>query len=194
MKKFGTAVILAGGKSTRMGFDKQFLKIDQKRLMDSLVEELSEIFEEIIVISNKPEEYIDVNYKVEKDIIPNRGPLSGIHSGLKNGKSEYIYFIACDMPNINLDYIQYMMGEIENLDIQACITEYGEHMETLNAFYSKDIIEQIENNLSKGKRSIKYLLYDLKVHYIQEEKAREFSPNWEMFINLNTVEQLIENS
>lgn len=194
MKKFGTAVILAGGKSTRMGFDKQFLRINEKRLMDSLVEELSEIFDKIIVISNKPEKYRNVSYMVKEDIIPGKGPLSGIHSGLKNASSQYVYFIACDMPNVNLDYIRYMAEEIEDLEVHACITKFGEHMETLNAFYSKDIIEQIENNLSKGKRSIKHLLSDLKVHYIQEKKAREFSPNWEMFINLNTVEQLIENS
>lgn len=190
MKKFGTAVILAGGKSTRMGFDKQFLRINEKRLMDSLVDKLNEIFDEIIVISNKPEEYGDVNYRVKEDIIPGKGPLSGIHSGLINGNSEYIYFTACDMPNINIDYIGYMMEEIKDLDVHACVTQIGNHIEPLNSFYSKGIVEGIEKYLSKDRKSIKHLLSDLQVYYVKEEKARKFSPNWEMFINLNTEEQL----
>ncbi|MBW4828211.1 MAG: molybdenum cofactor guanylyltransferase [Clostridiaceae bacterium] len=192
MRKFGTAAILAGGKSTRMGFDKQLLKINEKRLIDNLVSKLSVEFEEIIVVTNNPQYYLDFNFKVVKDIIVGKGPLSGIHAGLKESNSQFVYFIACDMPNINLKYIRYMKYKIRDLDmdIKACVTKFGVNIEPFNGFYSKDIILNIEDYLVQGKRSLNRLIKQLQTYYVEEEEARMFSPNWDMFLNLNTKEDL----
>lgn len=190
MKKFGTAVILAGGKSTRMGFDKQLLKFNERRLIDSLKRKLSMEFEEIIVVTNKSEYYLGFSDKITKDIIVGKGPLSGIHVGLVEASSQYVYFVACDMPNIYLNYIKYMKEELEDIEVKACVTKYGEWIEPFNAFYSKNMIQDIENHLLKNQKSVNSLLKKLDVHYIAEEKAREFSSNWDMFLNLNTREDL----
>lgn len=192
MRKFGTAAILAGGKSTRMGFDKQLLKINEKKLIDKLVSKLSVEFEEIIVVTNSPEYYLDFNFKVVKDIIVGKGPLSGIHAGLKESNSQFVYFIACDMPNINLKYIRYMKYKIRDLDIdiKACVTRFGVNIEPFNGFYSKDIVLDIEDYLAQGKRSLNQLIKQLQTYYVEEEEARMFSPNWDMFLNLNTKEDL----
>lgn len=192
MRKFGTAAILAGGKSTRMGFDKQLLKINEKRLIDNLVSKLSVEFEEIIVVTNNPQYYLDFNFKLVKDIIVGKGPLSGIHAGLKESNSQFVYFIACDMPNINLKYIRYMKYKIRDLDmdIKACVTKFGVNIEPFNGFYSKDIILNIEDYLVQGKRSLNRLIKQLQTYYVEEEEARMFSPNWDMFLNLNTKEDL----
>ena len=192
MKKFGTAVILAGGKSTRMDFDKQFLEIGERRLIDNLRLKLRKDFDEIIVVTNKSEYYLGFIDKITEDIIVGRGPLSGIHSGLKSASSEYVYFVACDMPNIYLEYIRYMKEELEHLNVKACVTRFGKWIEPFNAFYSKSFIKDIERYLLKGKRSVNALLDKVKIHYIEEEKAREFSPNWSMFLNLNTRDDLNE--
>ncbi len=189
MKRFGTAVILAGGKSTRMGFDKQLLKINERRLIDSLRKKLKAEFDEIIVVTNKSEYYIGLTDKITKDKIPSRGPLSGIHAGLVEASSKYVYFVACDMPNINLDYIRFMKKKLEDIDVKACITKYGEWIEPFNAFYAKDMIEDIEEHLLQD-RSVNSLIRKLPTCYIEEEEARKFSPNWDMFLNLNTKEEL----
>ena len=190
MKKFGTAVILAGGKSTRMGFDKQLLKVNERRLIDNLIRKLNSQFDEIIVVTNKSEYYLGFSDKITKDIIVGKGPLSGIHAGLMEATSQYVYFVACDMPNINMEYIRYMKEELKELDVKACVTRFGEWIEPFNAFYSKEMIGDIENHLLMGKKSVNSLIAKLPVHYIEEEKAREFSPNWDMFLNLNTKEDL----
>ena len=187
---FGTAIILAGGKSSRMGFDKQFLKIKEKRVMDVVLDKLKEEFSEIIIVTNKPEEYEGSKYKVVSDIIKGRGPLSGLHVGLKHSKSKYAYFIACDMPNINIDYIRYMKHQIEEVEPMACVTTCTEFIEVFNGFYSKDLYEKIEEQLNNDKRSVNLLLKSVDTLFISEEKTREFSPNWDMFINLNTQEEL----
>lgn len=190
MNKFGSAVILAGGKSKRMGFDKQLLKVNERRLMDTIIYKLRQEFNEIIIVTNKPEYYNELVDKITKDIIPGKGPLSGIHSGLHSASSEYVYFIACDMPNINLEYIRYMKKNIGHRNVYASVTRFGDWIEPFNAFYSKRLKDEISEHLANNKRSINSLLEKLKVHYISEREARKFSPNWDMFYNLNTKEDL----
>jgi len=190
MKRFGTAIILAGGQSSRMGFDKQFLQIDEKKLMDSIISKLEIKFEEIIIVTNKPEEYKDFNHKIISDIIVGKGPLGGIHAGLNESSSKYSFIMACDMPNVNINYINYMESCIEGKDIDGCVTIYRDNLEPFISFYSKDIIKDIEKSLELGRRSIHKLLKSLQIHYIEEEIARKFSPDWDMFLNLNTIEDL----
>ena len=147
MKKFGTAIILAGGKSSRMGFDKQFLKLDHRRLMDSMIHKLSKEFEEIIIVTNKPDQYIGLSHKITGDIIEDMGPLGGIHAGLSITSSEYSLVVACDMPNINMDYIRYMKNHIGN---HGCTTRYGSSLEPFISFYSKNVISNIEEYLNEN--------------------------------------------
>lgn len=190
MKKFGTAVVLAGGKSIRMGFDKQLLKINNRKAVEIIIHKLREEFDEIIVVTNKPEYYIGLCDKMTKDIFVDKGPLAGIHAGLIEATSQYVYFVACDMPNIKLDYIRYMKSKIKNLEVEACITKNGAWIEPFNGFYSRKMISDIEKYLSIGNSSVNKLIRKLKVYYIKEEEARKFSPKWEMFLNLNTREDL----
>lgn len=190
MEKFGTAIILAGGKSSRMGFDKQFLKIEERRLMDSIIQKLNKEFEEIIIVTNKPEYYIGLSHIITKDIIEGKGPLGGIHAGLTFSSSEYNFIVACDMPNINMDYVRFMKASIKNNNIDGCVTRFGDWIEPFSSFYSRHIIKDIEEHLLSNRRSINSLLGKLNIQYIEEIKAREFSPNWDMFINLNTKEDL----
>lgn len=190
MKKYGTAIILAGGKSSRMGFDKQLLKIDERRLMDSLIHKLNKEFDDIIIVTNRPELYIGLSHKITTDVLKNKGPLGGIHAGLKQSSSKYTFVVACDMPNINMEYIGYMKNELVNLNSYGCVTEFGEWIEPFSSFYSIDLIDHIERYLKTNRRSINGLIKDLNITYIAEDEARKYSPNWDMFLNLNTKEDL----
>lgn len=190
MKKFGTAIILAGGKSSRMGFDKQLLKIDERRLMDSLIHKLNKDFEEIIIVTNRPELYIGLSHKIIGDILLDKGPLGGIHAGLSVSSSKYAFVVACDMPNINMDYISFMKERLIDRDSFGCVTRFGQWIEPFSSFYSKDLINHIGEYLETNKKSINGLIKDLNITYIDEDDARRFSPNWHMFLNLNTKEDL----
>lgn len=185
-----TAVILAGGRSSRMGFDKQFLKINGMSILDKIVKILKQEFEEIIVVSNKSEYYTSRDYIVIEDEIINCGPLGGIHAGLKQSSSKYTYFIACDMPNINLEYIRYMKKIIQKSKSDSCVTKNkNERVEPLNAFYSKDIINIIESQISNNDMAI-YKLFDIiKTVYIDFETAKKYKYE-DIFFNLNTPEDL----
>lgn len=195
VNSFGSAIILAGGKSMRMGFDKQFLKLENKSNVELLIEKLSPLFSDFIIVTNKPNEYDDEKIKYEKiklvsDEIKDKGPLSGIHIGLKESKSKYAYLIACDMPIVNLDYIRYMMALLKIKESDAVVTEDRIGIEPFNAFYSRDLYKVIELYLNSDKRDIKTLLQTLNTTYIPYKKALKMSPDWSMFLNLNTKEDL----
>ncbi|TJX68182.1 molybdenum cofactor guanylyltransferase [Soehngenia saccharolytica] len=190
MDLFKTAIILAGGKSMRMGFDKQFLKLEDKSNIDLLIEKLSPIFDDFLIVTNKPNEYDKEYIRVVSDEIKDKGPLSGIHIGLKESKSKYSYLIACDMPIVNLDYIRYMMDLIKRKQSYAVVTKARIGIEPFNGFYSKDLIKPIETYLKGNKRDIKTLLETVDTTYISYKKALRMSPDWSMFLNLNTKEDL----
>lgn len=189
MKKFGTAMILAGGKSSRMGFDKQLLKIDERRLMDNLAQKLSKEFEEIIIVTNRPELYIGLSHIITMDILKDKGPLGGIHAGLVKSSSEYAFVVACDMPNINMEYVRFMKSKTK-LDSMGCVTKFGEWIEPFSSFYSVEMIQHIEKYLATNRRSINGLIDNFQITYIEEKEARKYSPSWDMFLNLNTKEDL----
>lgn len=190
MKFFGTAVILAGGKSSRMGFDKQFMKIQNKIILEILYESLKEEFEDILVITNKPYKYENSSFRVKSDELSSMGPLSGIHSGLKGSKSEYAYFIACDMPNVNLDYIRLMKDKLMAKKNEACITKTNGGIEPFNSFYSIKIVDRIEKLLKENKKSMLSLADSIDTYYIEEDEARVYSWKLDMFTNINTKGQL----
>ncbi|WP_313339074.1 molybdenum cofactor guanylyltransferase [Sedimentibacter sp.] len=190
MKKFGTAIILAGGKSSRMGFDKQLLKINERSLMDKLIQKLRQEFEEIIIVTNKTELYIGLSHKITKDILKDMGVLGGIHAGLNHSLSRFAFVVACDMPNINMEYVRYMKDRLTDNNSLGCVTKFGDWIEPFCSFYSVDLIKNIEKYLESGRRSVNGLIKDVNITYIKEKDARKFSPNWDMFLNLNTKEDL----
>ena len=117
-REFRTAVILAGGKSQRMGFDKQAIKINGEYLIQLIIEKLKTIgFEAFIIVSNKPSFYVDLqlgdDVKVVVDAIEDCGPLGGIYTGLVHSRDQKVFFTACDMPELNESYIKYMMERID---------------------------------------------------------------------------------
>ena len=86
MKLFDTAIVIAGGKNTRMGFDKAFMKIGNTSCIELIVEKLKKHFNEIVVVFNKPNKCQITNIKVAYDEMKNTGPIGGLHAGLKGFK------------------------------------------------------------------------------------------------------------
>lgn len=189
MKKFGTAIILAGGKSSRMGFDKQFLEIFKKRLMKDIILNLETEFDDIVIVTNKPEEYQNFSYRLTNDIYKDIGPLGGVHAGLRIAKSKYAFVVACDMPKVNIDYIRYMMKVIDSNKL-GIATKVGEYIEPFSAFYSIDMIDSMEKLIKGNQRSITRFLRQTNIDLVDEQKVREYSPNLDIFLNLNTPEDL----
>ncbi|MDR2598693.1 MAG: molybdenum cofactor guanylyltransferase [Oscillospiraceae bacterium] len=185
MSNFDTAVMLAGGKAKRFEFDKQLLHLQKDSQYANVLPTLNQNFDEVLVVTSKPKLYDDLNVKTIQDIFPQKGPLSGIHAALSFSKSEYAYIIACDMPNIDIDYINYMKQRLISTGADACVTRFADRIEPFHAFYSKNALKTIEEDLLADLCSIKHLLRKINTLYISEEEARQFTPDWSLFQNIN---------
>jgi molybdopterin-guanine dinucleotide biosynthesis protein A len=186
---FGSAVILAGGKSSRMGFDKQLLQVKNHHLLRHHGQTLAAIFDQVIVVTNTPDMYKGTHFTLVHDEFSGKGPLGGLHVGLKAAFSSYVYLLACDMPFIHLDFILHMQKFLREAGGDACVTRFGSHIEPFNAFYSREIVKDIEGFLRAGKTSFFQFLQSVNTLYVPESEARYFSPDWSMFANLNTRQE-----
>lgn len=192
MKRFGTAAILAGGRSKRMGFDKQQIKINDEWLIDILYNQLSEIFERVIVISNSPKLYEERLYEVYSDTLKGGGPLGGIHRALMESDSRYVFMIACDMTRIDPGLIELMRKRLESDRYEACVVKIGRWIEPFHGFYSVNLIDQIEDQVRAKDFKITHCLDKFKIDMIPEKLVRVFTPDWNLFRNLNSRMDLDE--
>ncbi len=184
-----TAIILAGGKSTRMGKDKLRIKINGNYLIDKIVNKLKQEFDEIIIVTNDPLYKRDDDVIVIEDEIKNCGPFSGLYTGLKRSSSSYAFVIACDMPYVNLDFIRYEKKYINSL-FDVVITKIGDFTEPLYGFYNKELVPQIFKEIKNGQYRLHNFLKKTNTKYVDEKIAQSFQADLLMFKNLNTMSDL----
>lgn len=184
-----SGIILAGGKSSRMGTNKALIKFGTNSLIENTVNLFKEIFKEVIIVSNEPELYQDLKIKVIKDIIP-AGPVSGIHAGLVEAQNFYSFFTACDMPFLHKQLIEKIVEESQGYDV--AVPKMGEYFEPLFAVYSKNCIQPIEEDLQNGICQIINFYPKVKVKHIDQEVINSIvNPN-KVFFNVNTKEDLLK--
>ena len=185
MEEIG-AVILAGGRSKRIGRDKALITIDNLPLIEILLNRLKKVFNDIIIIGEKKPDYLKFGLRVFEDVVKGCGPLGGIHSGLANSKWEQNFFFACDMPFVNVELVRYMSGLASGFDV--VIPQMGRKLEPLHCVYSKACLTPIEKQLKKGDRKIINFFPDVNVRYIEEKEIKKFDPEFLSFYNINTPE------
>lgn len=142
MFKDFTGIILAGGKSTRMGEDKAFIKIGDQTAIERIYNLLKSTFNEVIIIANNVAKFSFLNINVYEDVFKDIGPLAGIHSGLIHSSNQYNFIISCDMVLMQSDIIEYIVNYKSNKNIRVPRV-YG-LIQPLCAVYSKDCISVIE--------------------------------------------------
>lgn len=183
---FATAAILAGGKSSRMGFDKQLLTDNNRRILESVSDSLKNEFSDILIVTSKPELYEGMDVRVCSDEFHNMGPLAGIHAALSNGLSKYVYLIACDMPVVSLPYISHIKQRIYETGAKVCVCRRNDRFEPFNGFYSRELLPDVERRLKDGSSSLFRFINASDPLIISEETARRFDREFRMFTNINT--------
>jgi molybdenum cofactor guanylyltransferase len=181
------AVILAGGKSSRMGSNKAFLKLKGKTFIEHQIDLLREIFNEIAISANIPSEYNYLNIPVIQDIYPNKGPLGGIHAALINSCSFYTFVLACDMPFVEIDLIKHLKSLIGGYDVVIPESKHG--LEPLHAFYSKNCIVPIKRQLDKNNLRIISFFPQVNVKVVKLDSLTSSDKFKNSIKNLNTTEE-----
>lgn len=186
-----TGVILAGGKSSRMGVDKSFLKIGNQTIIERILELMQSIFSEVIIITNTQEDYDYLNLPVFEDIYKWKGPLAGIHSALKHSSTEKNFVISCDVPLMSKEMIEYIINYDTDKPIVFC--EAAGYHQPLVGVYSKIVLDEIEIFLAKNKtgdKSFHKFLNNAEAEII-DPTSLTFYKN-ELFFNVNRPEDFEE--
>ena len=175
-----TAIILAGGKSSRMGRNKSMMEYNGIPMIEFIYNQLKDNFSEIIIGANNNFLFEYLNLKVVNDKIENLGPLMGILSCIEKSENDLNFITACDIPEINLKFVEKMLLEIEGYDIIMPVTGVDKY-EPLFAVYRKSVIKSAEEILNHGKGRIIELFKYLNVKFIEMPEN-----NW--YSNINTIE------
>ena len=181
VRENATAVILAGGNSSRMGEDKSLLVADKLPLIEKIVHQLTGYFQEIIIGANDLEKYRFLNLTVVPDLEKGKGPLMGIYSTLLQSKHEINFVVACDIPDLNMGYIKELMRQARCHEIVVPTWSDGKY-ESLFAVYNKSILDEVKKLLDNGQRKIGRLFESTDVKYLP------MPDDIEWFKNLNTRE------
>ncbi len=189
-----TGVILAGGKSTRMGVNKSFLQVGDKKIIERISDLMKLIFEKVILITNTPDDYKFLNLPLFEDVYKWKGPLAGIHSALVHSGTEKIFVLSCDVPFMSKEMIEYIVDYKTDYPVTIC--KVNEHIQQLVGKYSKSVLSVIEKILSddlsvenvslRKKRSVSVLqlLEKVGADIINAESLDFYSE--QLFVNINT--------
>jgi molybdenum cofactor guanylyltransferase len=185
-----TGIILAGGQNKRMGVDKAFLTVAGIPMIEHVVRVLRAVTHQLIIVTNSPERYRAYDVKVVTDMLDQRGPLTGMYSGLVSSQSEYNVVVACDMPFLNASLLSYLIKLAPGYD--AVVPTAGKLTEPLHAVYCKKLLPTIEERIREDERRIQGIFNHANVRYVPKEEIRRFDPERRSFINLNTPQQYKE--
>ena len=176
-----SSIILCGGQSRRMGKDKGSLIIKDKPMIKYILSTLNNEIDEVIIVLNdnkridKYMEFInpeDYSYKLKfvEDKIKNKGPISGILTGLENISSEYAIVFPCDNPFVTKNTIQTLFNELSD-NIQAVVPYHDPEdklktSEPLHSIYNKNIIPIINEQILNDSLHIKGIIEKIDTKFV----------------------------
>lgn len=183
-----TGVVLAGGKSGRMGLDKASIIVDGRQMIMYVVDALRKVFFDILISAKNAEDFHIPGIKTIGDCIEGSGPLVGIYSALSVSESPYCFVVACDMPCADPDLIKWMSTVCNGYDV--FIPRIGSFVEPLFALYSKKCMGPIKDSLLTRNYHVRSIFSKVNVGYANEDDIRKIDPELRSFMNINTEEDL----
>jgi len=186
-----TGVILSGGLNTRFdGENKAFISVGGRRIIDRLLDVFSDLFDEIILVTNHPELFLQWDLTIVTDIFDLRSSLTGIHTGLFYSNNPYAFFSACDTPFLKKELVEILVKQIEQ-KFDIIMPETAAGFEPLCAIYSKRCLKPAEDHLKANKVKIQWAFRSYRIKNIPENQLRTVDPELRSFLNINTPEDLV---
>lgn len=189
-----SAVVLAGGQSTRLGRSKLWETLAHQNLVERAVGRLVALDMDIIVVTapgvSLPPVQSERPAKIISDLCPGSGSLGGIYTGLAASTSFHSPVVACDMPFLNVALLRHMLALAPGYDV--IIPCLGGKLEPLHAVYSQGCLRPIQGLLRERNLKIIDFFPQVKVRYLQEEEIGPFDPLGQSFFNINTEADLAQ--
>jgi molybdopterin-guanine dinucleotide biosynthesis protein A len=185
-----TGILLAGGKSRRMGEDKRYLVVGEQTLLERGLGVLRSIFQEVLVVIAQDSPPLDVTATVVRDLVPDCGSLGGLYTGLTRATTPYIFIVACDMPFLDPAVISQFISHTVTEDI--VMAKLATRLHPMHALYGKRCLPVVEQMISARQLRIQDMVShaSLRIRYITEADLFTIDPSGRSFQNVNTPDDL----
>lgn len=183
-----TGIILAGGKSSRMGTDKGEVLLKEKKLIEHVLEAVSPVTNSIFIIANN-NNYNYLGYPVYRDLIKDCGPIGGIYTGLMHSETEQNLILSCDTPLINTELLNYII--LNRDDSEITVAENQGKIEPLCALYSKKCAEKFKELIKQNEFKITHAMSFFNTKRVPISEKQDFYSE-RLFFNINTPLDLQE--
>ncbi len=183
-----SGVILSGGRSSRMTFNKAFADICGRSVLEIIIKKFEKYFDDLMIITNEPELYHGLGPAVYTDVYPHMGPMAGIHSGLYYSRHETIFLLGCDMPFINMELVAYMLENCSGYD--CVVPVINNKLQPLAAVYNSSCLTALTDCLENNKLKLTMFVESLDTRYMYENEIRPFGDIGTMFFNVNDMAAL----
>lgn len=183
-----TGVILAGGRSRRFGSNKALSAFRGERLIERLVRAMREVVDDLLLVTNTPDEYAFLGLRMVGDVRPDCGALGGLYTGILSMTSDRGVFVACDMPFVRPVFLRYLVGIADGYDVVVPVTGHG--YEPLCAVYAKSCLDPISASLDAGQLKIASFFDRVRVRPVRPEDTPLFDPR--ALFNVNTPDEYAE--
>ena len=186
-----TIIIQAGGRSSRMGRDKGLVPLAGKPMIEHIIERVAGLGHTLHLITNHPDNYAYLGIPMSSDAEPGAGALPGLQTALSAVESDLVLLVACDMPFVNRDLLQFQLAQAAGADVVVPVWE-GFH-QTMHAVYRREpVLAAVEKALARGRRRMISFYGDVRVREISAETITQFDPLGQTFYNVNTPADLAQ--
>lgn len=185
-----TGIILAGGKSSRMGTDKGLLMLNGKPMIQHVIDRIEELGLPILIVANNSE-YAQFGYPVIEDLVKEKGPVGGIYTGLMTSNTESNLIISCDTPNISLELLNQLIDASK--DHVVTIAKHKGQLHPLIGVYKRSALDAFNRNLTVNQLKLSPICTELNAHILTIEDNQKISFQ-EHFSNINTPNELKQQS
>ena len=187
-----TSIVLAGGRSRRLGYDKVLETVGSRSLLEKVLDSVASLSSDIIIVTAEERAIPRLgdypNLKVVTDIYPGKGPLVGVYTGLRVSATHRNIVVAADMPFLSSTLLRYMVGLADGFDVVAPRVE--DKVEPLHSVYTKGCLSVIEGMLERGELGVHKLLPLVNTRYVGVDEILKFDPERLSFFNINTEKDL----
>lgn len=183
-----TGVVLAGGESKRLGFNKAFAEVGDKPIIVRALDVLKGLFEEVFIVALEAEPFEHLGVPVRTDLLPGNNALGGVHAALSYASGEAGFVCACDMPFLSPRLIDRMVELASGYEVVLPRSPKG--LEPLHAIYARGCLPAIEGAIGAGELKLTSYFSRVAVRVLEADEVERLDPGGLSFFNVNTTEDL----
>jgi len=185
-----SAIILAGGRSSRMGTPKALLPFDEEPLILHIVRVLRPLFDEVVVVAAPGQSLPDLSARIVHDEVAYQGPVGGICYGLRAAEGEFGFVTSCDSAFLNSRLISYLVSLRHDYDV--VVPHWEDRYQPLLAVYRRAVVPILEAQLANGELRPVHLFDKVRTRRVEGDEIRRFDPAGESFFNMNRPADYVE--